>query len=262
MAIDAQDRIASVLAVAGSDSSGGAGLSRDIATIAQLGLSAAVAVTAVTAQTDRHVLAVETMPPHLVARQMETALEARDVRAIKIGMLATRPIVEAVTSVLKKHPAIPVVLDPVLAASSGKLLLEADALGTLKHELMPLCPLVTPNWIELAVLCGSEPARCDEEAIAQGHASLHSTGCSALLVKGGHSPDQSGSTDILLRKEEAPLLFNAPRVNAELRGSGCRLSSAIAAMLASGKSLEDSISEAKDKLLAAYRAAALTHAHQ
>ncbi|WEZ82388.1 hydroxymethylpyrimidine/phosphomethylpyrimidine kinase [Rhizobium sp. 32-5/1] len=157
-----------VLVVAGSDSSGGAGMARDIETIATLGGKTCLAVTAITVQTHHSVRQVLTLDADLVAAQIRAALEANSVSAVKIGMLGTQAIVAAVASVLRNHPQLPVILDPVLVSSSGGLLLPGDALDCLKQDLLPLCHLITPNLPELAVFSGAlRPAEDDEEAIVQ-----------------------------------------------------------------------------------------------
>lgn len=238
-----------VLVVAGSDSSGGAGIARDIETIASLNLRTCLAVTAVTVQTDAEARGIVLISPGLVADQMRAALAAGDVRSVKIGMLGSTAIVSAVAAVLAGHPGVPVVLDPVLAASSGTALLELGAIEVLKAKLMPLCDLVTPNWTELATLAHRKPADDETEAIRQGEMLLAS-GCGAVLVKGGHAPDAQ-ATDILLDGDKPPVRFTATRVGEELRGTGCMLASAIAAHLAAGTRLEESVRRGKARVLAA-----------
>ncbi len=232
-----------VLVVGGSDSSGGAGITRDIETTAALGVRTCLAVTAVTVQTHEAVLETHHLPPGLVANQMHAALRANKVAAIKIGMLATEHIIAAVAAVLRENRHIPAVLDPVLASSSGRPLLEAGAIGVMKRDLMPLCRLVTPNLIELAVLAGSPPAADDDDVLRQGQGLLV-VGPQALLIKGGHATG-SRSTDILLRPRQQPIRFDAPRLAGSMRGTGCMLASAIAAQLANARSLEDSVRKGK-----------------
>ncbi|SOC82050.1 hydroxymethylpyrimidine kinase/phosphomethylpyrimidine kinase [Ensifer adhaerens] len=171
-----------VLIIAGSDSSGGAGIVRDVETVTTFGLKAAVAVTAVTAQSDRRVTAVQAMEPGLVAAQMEAALEGGLVGAVKIGMLADAAIVAAVSDVLERHPGLPVVLDPVLASTSGRVLLEPDGVRIMLERLLPRAELVTPNLPELALLTGGKDFAASVEALAQ-------LGIRAALIKGGHAND-------------------------------------------------------------------------
>lgn len=232
-----------VLVVAGTDSSGGAGLSRDVETVAAFGLRSCVAVTAVTVQSHAAVNHIEPMPPGLVAAQMRAALLANRVAVIKIGMLGSASTIVAVAAELRQCREVPVVLDPVLASSSGRALIEPAAIETLKRELMPLCTLVTPNLIELGILAGEETAGDETQAERQARRLLE-TGCSAILVKGGHA-GSTFSTDLLVRNGQEPQHFTAPRLDKEMRGTGCALASAIAARLALGQPLEDSVRAAK-----------------
>ncbi|MER8865351.1 hydroxymethylpyrimidine/phosphomethylpyrimidine kinase [Mesorhizobium sp. M0751] len=232
-----------VLVVGGSDSSGGAGIARDIETIASIGVRTCLAVTALTVQTHDAVMDIHHSPPSLVANQMCAALQANEVAAIKIGMLATAQIIVAVAAVLRKYPQVPTVLDPVLASTSGSTLLEAGAIAAMKRDLIPLCCIVTPNLPELALLIGSELAVDEDGALQQGQRLL-AAGAQALLIKGGHASGPR-STDILLRSDQQPIRFDAPRLAASMRGTGCMLASAIAAHLAKVKPLEDSVRDGK-----------------
>ncbi|GLQ77466.1 hydroxymethylpyrimidine/phosphomethylpyrimidine kinase [Mesorhizobium huakuii] len=232
-----------VLVVGGSDSSGGAGIARDIETISSIGVRTCLAVTALTVQTHEAVMEIHHSPPRLVAEQMRAALQANEVAAIKIGMLSTAEIVVAVAGVLRENPQVPAVLDPVLASTSGRALLKAGAIAAMKRDLMPLCRLVTPNLIELALLVGSELAADEDGAVLQGQ-ELMAAQAQALLIKGGHAPGPR-STDILLRSNHAPIRFDSPRLAASMRGTGCMLASAIAAHLAKASPLEDSVRKGK-----------------
>ncbi|MER9877375.1 hydroxymethylpyrimidine/phosphomethylpyrimidine kinase [Mesorhizobium sp. M0195] len=236
-------REAHVLLVSGSDSSGGAGIARDIETISSLGVRTCLAVTALTVQTHETVMAVHPSQPDLVADQMRAALQANNVTAIKIGMLATAEIMAGVAAVLRENPQVPAVLDPVLVSTSGRALLETDAIGAMKRDLMPFCRLVTPNLFELALLVGAEPAANESDAVRQGR-KLLAVGAQALLIKGGHAAGPR-STDILLRLDQGPIRFDMPRLAVSIRGTGCMLASAIAAHLANARSLEDSVREGK-----------------
>lgn len=232
-----------VLIVAGSDSSGGAGIARDIETVSAFGLRTCLAVTVVTVQTHAAVEHIEQMPPQLVAAQMRAAFAANAVAAVKIGMLGTASAIQAVGSVLAGHRQVPVILDPVLASTSGRLLLEEDAVDALRRDLMPICRLVTPNLMELAALTGSVLAADDECACRQGEELLKALE-TAVLVKGGHGR-ASRSVDVLLQPNRPPARFEAPRLHRGMRGTGCMLSSAIAASVALGTSLQDSVGKAK-----------------
>ncbi|MCD2173411.1 hydroxymethylpyrimidine/phosphomethylpyrimidine kinase [Rhizobium sp. C4] len=186
---------ARVLIVAGSDSSGGAGIARDVETVTMFGLKAAVAITAVTAQSNRRVTAVQAMEPALVMAQIEAALEGGEIRAVKIGMLANAGIVAAVADMLERHPHLPVVLDPVLASTSGRTLLEPEGVRLMISRLLPRGDLVTPNVPELAMLTGLKDTNAAMER-------LLALGIRAALIKGGHANDPVDET--ALRSETAP----------------------------------------------------------
>ncbi|RUM96308.1 hydroxymethylpyrimidine/phosphomethylpyrimidine kinase [Pseudaminobacter arsenicus] len=232
-----------VLVVAGSDSSGGAGIARDVETLAAFGVRACLAVTAVTVQTHVAVDHVEMMPPRLIAEQMLAALTANHISAVKIGMLGSEDAIGAVAAVLKQYPNVPTVFDPVMAASSGRALLPDGAIGVMRNDLIPLCTLVTPNLIELAILTGDEQAQGELTARRQGTVLLDDA-CDAVLVKGGHGSN-SRSVDILLRRGQVPIRFDAPRLLGTMRGTGCMLASAAAAWLALGAPIEESVRKAK-----------------
>jgi hydroxymethylpyrimidine/phosphomethylpyrimidine kinase len=232
-----------VLIVAGSDSSGGAGIARDVATVARFGVEASVAITAITAQTHAAVIAVELVPGHLVAAQMRAALAADRVAAIKIGMVATAETVAAISEVLADNAGIAVILDPVLASSSGTRLLSDPGLLGLRRRLLPASSLVTPNLPELGILTSRETARSGAEIACQA-AQLLDMGCPAVLVKGGHM-DGAQSVDTLYAAEEPPRHFASPRRQVALRGTGCMLSSAIAAHLALGDDMYAALTAAK-----------------
>lgn len=233
-----------VLIVAGSDSSGGAGIIRDVETVAAFGLPSCLAVTAVTVQTHAAVERIEQMPAELIAAQMRAALAANPVGAIKIGMLGTASAIEAVSSVLATYQQVPVVLDPVLASTSGRVLLEGDAIDALRRDLMPACRLVTPNLIELATLNQTVLAPDEEKTRVQGEELSRTIG-TAVLAKGGHARGGQNAIDLLLEPECPVLRFEAPRLQRQMRGTGCMLSSAIAACLAADESLEKSVRVAK-----------------
>lgn len=233
-----------VLVVAGSDSSGGAGITRDVATLATLGLEASLAMTAVTVQTHAAVRHVEAVAAGLVGEQMQAALEAVPVGAVKIGMLPGADTILVVAAVLQRHPHLPVVVDPVLAASSGKALAAADGIALLRDRLFPLASLVTPNLPELARLSGREKAGSAPSALAQAE-DLLSAGTRAVLVKGGHATNEVAAVDLLVRPSAAPHPFCLPRLAGSMRGTGCMLSTAIAAGLAEGRGLVHAIERAK-----------------
>ena len=232
-----------VLIVAGSDSSGGAGIARDIVVMSRFGVRASLALTAVTVQTHAAVVAVETMPAALVGAQMRAALDANPIAAIKIGMLATVDIVEVVADILAGHGAIPTVLDPVLASTSGARLLSDTGIERLRQGLLPVSSLVTPNVPELGILSDAGTACSDIEIVDQV-ARLFNRGAASVLVKGGHAEGPQ-SIDTLYVRGKPPRHFASPRRNVSLRGTGCMLSSAIAAHLAFGHDIQAAVSRAK-----------------
>jgi hydroxymethylpyrimidine/phosphomethylpyrimidine kinase len=229
-----------VLIVAGSDSSGGAGLVRDVETVSAFGVKSAAALTAITAQTHDRVIAVQALDPSLVESQMLAALAANDIRAIKIGMLATVQTVDAVAKVIAEHPDIPVVLDPVIASSSGTLLLDEDGIRILLQDLLPLCSLATPNLSELQRLSRME-GELDIRAMSEN---LIANGAKAVLAKGGHI-ESHDCADTLYRPGYLPRVFTSERFCGTLRGTGCMLASAIAANLAAGRGLDEAVHDAK-----------------
>ena len=241
------------LTIAGSDSSGGAGIQADLKTFSALGVYGASAITALTAQNTLGVEAVHPVPADFVLKQIEAVARDLDVSAIKIGMLATSPIIEAVAAGLEAFPGVPVVLDPVMVAASGDALLDDDAIETLRTVLVPRASLLTPNLPEAAKLLGESQARNEREMSAQGQA-LKRLGAGAVLIKGGHGEGEN-SVDILIDAEGA-LRLEAPRVKTgNTHGTGCTLSSAIAAELARGAALRDAAIAAKAYVTAAIAAA-------
>jgi len=235
--------VSDVLVIAGSDSSGGAGLTRDVLTLRRLGAGALCALTAVTAQSDVTVTSIHLVPPQIIRAQIDAAFATLRVRAVKIGMLGTEAAVLAVAAALATHAPVPMVLDPVLAASSGAALLDRQGQAALREVLLPRVTLLTPNIPEAAALLGVASAGSEQELLRQGEALL-SVGARAVLLKGGHD---SGAlaTDYLLTPGAAVLRLSAARVARGRRGTGCALSSAIAAGLAAGQQLADACARAK-----------------
>lgn len=230
-------RRSDVLIIAGTDSSGGAGLLRDIAVTRDLGIQARCAVTAVTAQTDHAVAQSLYTPADLIAAQLTASLSGTPPNAIKIGMLGNADSVMAVASTLRGRN-IPVVLDPVLASTSGAALLTPEGVAAMIRYLLPLCALVTPNLSEALALTG--PA---DDTPAHQADRLRSFGVDAVLIKGGHGQGRL-STDILF-DGQGKQLFSARRLPGTRRGTGCTLSTAIACFLASGKDLRQACDAAK-----------------
>jgi len=231
------------LTIAGSDSSGGAGIQADLKTFSALEVYGASVITALTAQNTRGVEAVHVVPAKFVRAQMRAVAADLEVGAIKIGMLATSAVIKAVVEGLQDFPGVPVVLDPVMVAASGDVLLASDAVDALRSMLIPLATLVTPNLAEAAALLG-QPSAGNEFEMAMQAAQLKAAGAKAVLIKGGHS-DGPTAIDILLDSVE-PLSFEAPRAGTKnTHGTGCTLSAAIAAELAKGASLIEAVETAK-----------------
>ena len=238
-----------LLVIAGSDSSAGAGLQADLKTAQAFGVYAQTAVTAVTVQDTKGVYAVEVMKPETVKKQIQVALNDIGADAIKIGMLARADIALAVAEVLQ-NIALPLVLDPVLASSSGRLLLDEEGVAILKEKLLPHALLVTPNWPECEALTGIRPL--NDQAMQEIFARL---GVRNLLIKGGHG-DGATVRDVLIEADGRVSAFESPRQQTtQTHGTGCVLSTAIACGLAQGKALADSVRVAHDFVQHAIRTA-------
>lgn len=243
-----KSKIPNLLSIAGSDPSGGAGLQADIKTFSALRCYGMAAVTALTAQNTRHVARAAPVPADFVAAQIDTIFEDVDVDAVKIGMLALPEIAHCVAQALIRAKARNIVLDPVLVATSGDPLASADLAKAINATLLPLAALVTPNLSEAAALAERSPAQDVHEMEGQAR-SLVSLGAKAVLVKGGHL---SGEPLDVLFDGERIHLFHGRRVETRnTHGTGCALSSAIAARLAHGDALIDAIAFAKRWLEAA-----------
>ena len=243
--------MSAVLIIGGTDSSGGAGLARDLRTLTELDTVALCAVTAVTAQSDEGLRACEVMPAELVRAQIEAAFATRAVGAVKIGMLANAATVRAVADALAPHPEVPLVLDPVLRSTSGAQLLEEGGRAVLMERLLGRAALLTPNLAEAATLLHCPVATTETQALEQAR-QLLARGARAVLLKGGHANGPE-SVDLLLWQERAERL-SAPRIAATLRGTGCALASAIAVYLAQGIALSAACARAKDYVSALLRA--------
>jgi hydroxymethylpyrimidine/phosphomethylpyrimidine kinase len=241
------------LTIAGSDSSGGAGIQADLKTFAALGVYGASAITALTAQNTRGVDAVHVVPPDFVLAQMKAVARDLKVDAIKIGMLATGAVVAVVAEGLGDFAGVPVVLDPVMVAASGDALLDDDAVATLRSKLLPLATLITPNLPEAAKLLDATEAR-DEREMAEQAQKIKALGAQAMLIKGGHAKGAK-AVDLLI-DGEGEMRLEAPRVATNnTHGTGCTLSSAIAAELAKGATLREAVAKGKVYIMAAIGAA-------
>ncbi|WP_420102045.1 bifunctional hydroxymethylpyrimidine kinase/phosphomethylpyrimidine kinase [Bosea sp. (in: a-proteobacteria)] len=251
------------LTIAGSDSSGGAGIQADLKTFAAHQVYGSSVIVALTAQNTTGVRAIHAVPGAFVSQQMDAVFEDLDVGAVKIGMLATAELIETVAAGLRKHGAKNIVLDPVMIAASGARLLEEAAVEAVREHLFPLATLITPNLPEAAALLGTTPAQSDA-AVDEQAEKLAALGAANVLIKGGHGSGDV-SSDLLLLAGGARRRFNAPRLDTRnTHGTGCTLSSAIAANLAKGLPLAEAVGEAKSYISAAIAAAdqvAVGHGH-
>jgi len=240
------------LTIAGSDSGGGAGIQADLKTFAALGVHGSSAITALTAQNTIAVTGVHNVPPEFVQKQIKAILDDIGADTIKIGMLSNTEIIGTVASSIRKHHFKNVILDPVMVAASGGKLLQDDAIDALKKELIPLATLITPNLPEAEVLL-DHPIKTVED-MKKSSKELLKLHCKAVLLKGGHLEGKKvvdvftdGKKEFIVEHEKLPK---------EGHGTGCTLSSAIAAYLALGSSLEESVRKA-----IAYVIGALEHGY-
>jgi hydroxymethylpyrimidine/phosphomethylpyrimidine kinase len=241
------------LTIAGSDSSGGAGIQADLKSFAALGVYGASVITALTAQNTKGVIAIHAVPADFVIAQIDAVFGDLDVGAVKIGMVAQPATIDAIAAGLKRWSAKHVVLDPVMVATSGDRLLAAEAIEALRTKLIPRAALITPNLPEAAALLGEPVAENAAEIERQGRRLL-ALGCPAVLIKGGHGQGTE-SIDYLFRGERTVALAAPRLVTKNTHGTGCSLSSAIAAGLAKGEEMETAVRNAKAFVSAAIAAA-------
>ena len=240
--------IPNVLTIAGSDSGGGAGIQADIKTISANGVYASSVITAVTAQNTQGVKAIHDVPLDNIAEQIDAVLIDIKCNAIKIGMLSRPEVIHLVAEKIQQYDISSVILDPVMVATSGDQLLHSEAVEVMKSVLMPLVQVVTPNLYEAAILTGLPVATTQNEMLKTAEKFIE-LGVSAVLLKGGHLLDEH-SKDVLIEviADEKNLIqwFISKRIQTKnTHGTGCTLSSAIAAFLAKGSSLPKSVEHAK-----------------
>jgi hydroxymethylpyrimidine/phosphomethylpyrimidine kinase len=238
--------------IAGSDSSGGAGIQADLKTFSALGVYGASVIAALTAQNTKGVTAIHDVPPDFVTAQIDAVFSDLDVGAVKIGMLSQPAVIEAVASGLARHRQDRIVLDPVMVAASGDRLLAPEAIEVLRNVLMPMALVITPNLPEAAALLETTIAENESEMQGQGE-KLLALGARAVLIKGGHGSGAE-SVDILVEPNAVARLAAERFVTQNTHGTGCTLSSAIAAGLAKGLDLAASVREAKAYVTAAIAA--------
>jgi hydroxymethylpyrimidine/phosphomethylpyrimidine kinase len=230
-----------VLVIAGSDSSGGAGVQADIKTVTALGGYAASAITAITVQNTLGVSAIEALSPDLVAAQARAVLDDIGADAIKTGMLGSPAMIEAVAQILDSAPGVPAVVDPVMVAKGGARLLDALAVETLRSLLVPRAALLTPNAPEAAALTGLDMATTDD--LRRGGEAILAMGAAAVLMKGGHIPGER-VVDVLMTPD-GETTFEGPRIDTRhTHGTGCTLASACATGLAQGLPLDRAVARA------------------
>ncbi|MDR6662856.1 hydroxymethylpyrimidine/phosphomethylpyrimidine kinase [Tardiphaga robiniae] len=241
------------LTIAGSDSSGGAGIQADLKTFAALGVYGASVIAALTAQNTKGVTGIHQVPAEFVGEQINAVFVDLAVGAVKIGMVAQRDVIEAIAAGLATWQPKHVVLDPVMVATSGDRLLAPEAIAALRSTLIPLADIITPNLPEAAALLDEPMAEGDAAIEAQGKRLL-ALGCKAVLIKGGHGHGPE-STDYFITADRAIALPALRVATKNTHGTGCTLSSAIAAGLAKGETLEAAVRSAKAYVTAAIGAA-------
>ncbi|MBA5777736.1 bifunctional hydroxymethylpyrimidine kinase/phosphomethylpyrimidine kinase [Stappia sp. F7233] len=239
--------------IAGSDSGGGAGIQADLKTFSALGVYGASVITALTAQNTLGVSAIHDVPADFVAAQIDAVFSDLKVDAVKIGMLSQPAVIEAVGDGLVRHEISRIVLDPVMVAASGDPLVAPEAVSVLIERLLPVASLVTPNLPEAARLLGATPARNAAEMVGQARGLL-ALGARAVLLKGGHGEGRE-SADVLAVPDGETWFRAARHETRNTHGTGCTLSSAIAAGLAKGRSLTEAVADAKTYITAAIKAA-------
>jgi hydroxymethylpyrimidine/phosphomethylpyrimidine kinase len=235
--------------IAGSDSGGGAGIQADLKTFSALGVYGASVITALTAQNTLGVQGIQDVPPAFIAQQMDSVFSDLSVAAVKIGMLSQPAVIQTVADGLRRHGARNVVLDPVMVAASGDRLLALEAIETLARVLVPQALLITPNLPEAAAMLGEDMAR-DEPAMQRQAERLLALGPKAVLLKGGHAEGPE-SVDLFLDETGLHRLPARRVATRNTHGTGCTLSSAIAASLAKGMPLRDAVAAAKAFISAA-----------
>lgn len=241
---------ARLLIVAGSDSSGGAGIQADLKTASALGVYGMTAITALTAQNTERVFGIVETDPEFVALQMKVCIEDVGCDAIKVGMLANAGIIRAVADEIGRHPGIPVVVDPVMVASTGIPLLDPQAITTLRESLLPLAAVVTPNLHEAGALLGRTIDSLD--GMKEAARVIHDFGAKNIVIKGGHS-EGSSAVDVLFDGHEF-VEFSSTRIATQnSHGTGCIFASALASGLAKGNTVRQSVALAKEFVTAAIR---------
>ena len=252
--VSAQPRYARVLTIAGSDSGGGAGIQADLKTFAALGCYGMTAITALTAQNTVGVQGIHAVPPAFLRSQLQSVIEDIGVDAVKIGMLHEPGVVEVVAWAIQHYQLQRVVLDPVMVATSGDRLIADATVRVLVDQLFPLATIITPNLDEASLLLGRPIAAVSD--LSGAAQALLSQGARAVLLKGGHLPGDQ-VVDVLARPGHVDVVLASARMaSRNTHGTGCTLSSAIAAHLALGEPLEPAVRAARQYILGAIQAGA------
>lgn len=241
--LTAADRTPVALTIAGSDSSGGAGIQADLKTFTALGVYGASVLTALTAQSTSGVRGILSVPPDFIRQQIDAVAGDIKIGAVKTGMLNDRAAVVTVANAVKRYDLRPLVVDPVIVATSGNTLLASDALQVLRDELIPLADILTPNLYEAARLLDQPVAKHEAEMIAQAH-SLLDLGCRAVVIKGGHAEGPE-AVDLLVEGQAVTRLALPRIVTRNTHGTGCTFSAAIVAYLAQGAPSNEAVFDAK-----------------
>ncbi len=247
-----------LLTIAGSDSGGGAGIQADLKTFSALGGYGMTVITALTAQNTMGVQGVYPVPPEFVEQQLDSVLSDLGADAVKIGMLANAKIIAAVANRLREHHVDQIVLDPVMVATSGDRLLQASAVDALRTELLPMATILTPNMPEAEDLLNTKLESAD--ALQQAAISLLQQGPEAVLIKGGHGTGENCDDILAYHNDNGPTFewIHTPRVKTQnTHGTGCTLSSAIAAYLGQGRSIPEAVQAAKQYITNTIQAGAL-----
>ena len=247
-------RVPVALTIAGSDPSGGAGIQADLKTFTALGVYGASVIVALTAQNTTGVTGVHAVPPEFTSQQIDAVATDLHIAAVKTGMLGDTATVNAVAEAIKRHSLSPVVVDPVMVATSGDVLLDPDAIEAVRARLIPLATLITPNLHEAAKLL-DEPVAQSLEAMEEQGRSLLALGCRAVLVKGGHSTGED-AVDVLVTASGAVRMSTKRIATVNTHGTGCTLSAAITAYLVQGQPLETAVQNAKTFLTKALQSGA------
>jgi hydroxymethylpyrimidine/phosphomethylpyrimidine kinase len=232
----------SVLTIAGSDSGGGAGIQADLKTFAALGCFGTSAITAITVQNTLGVTAIHSIPPSIVEGQIKAVMDDIKPAAIKIGMIHNAAQASTIAGVLRNYPGIPVILDPVMVSTSGRKLMEEETVTIVKQQLFPLATLITPNLEEAAILAGMPVHHLEDMKVAA--AKILDTGCGAVLVKGGHLSGSSLYNVYADHSGREQVIPSDAIPSNNTHGTGCSLSSAIAAYIARGIALIPAIEQA------------------